>query len=615
MCGIIGYCGRRNTREVLLAGLKRLEYRGYDSSGIAVGIKDGVSDASLAVVRRVGKLNNLFDAVAKTDWMHDAGFGIGHTRWATHGEVSEANSHPHTDCTGKIAIVHNGIIENYQRLKDRLSAAGHKFKSETDSEVIAHLLEESWDGDLVTSMQTILPMLRGTYGIIAMHSSAPGALCGVRNGSPLVLGIGKGETFLASDVGALAGHAESVVYLDDGEIVSMNADGFNIIGKDFNAVEKKRHVVDVDDADFEKNGFAHFMLKEIFEQPESIARGMAGRLDIAGATGKLGGLNMDDDALRAIHRVIIIGAGTSYFAAGIGAHLLGSVAGVSARAELSSEVVCGDVVVEPRTLYFAVSQSGETADTLSALRELKRKGARVLGICNTVGSTIARETDGGVYIHSGPEIAVASTKAFTSQITILAIFTLIMARLRSMTDAQGKEFICALRSIPGKIREILSKDPEIKALAEKYSKRSNFMFLGRGICLPAAYEGALKLKEISYIHAEGIAAGELKHGPISLIDEKMPCLFLVPNDAFIEKNISNMKEVKARKGKIIAVSTVGNPDVATVADDVIEVPQIMPVLAPFLMIIPIQLFAYHSAVLLGRDVDQPRNLAKSVTVE
>jgi len=610
MCGIIGYCGPRDTKEILLAGLKRLEYRGYDSSGIAVGTKSGV-----VVVRRAGRLDKLEAAVAETAALDGAGYGIGHTRWATHGGVSEANSHPHADCAGKIAIVHNGIIENYQRLKDRLIAAGHVFRSETDSEVIAHLLEEHWNGDLTEAMQSVLPLLRGTYGIIAMHVDAPGVLCGARRGSPLIIGVGHGETFLASDVGAIAGRAEGVVYLNDGEIAAISDNGFDIVSGDSVGVERRAAGIELGDSDFEKNGFPHFMLKEIFEQPESVARAMAGRLDDGAATGKLGGLNMDDDALRAVKRVVIIGAGTSYFAGRIGAHFLESLAGVPAEAELSSEMAYRDMLVDPNALYFAVSQSGETADTLIALRELKRKGAKVMGICNAVGSTIARETDGGVYIHSGPEIAVASTKAFTSQITVFALFALIMARLRGMSDVKGQEFVAALRSLPDKMRQTLALDSNMKSLAEKYSSCQNFMYLGRGLCAAAACEGALKLKEISYIHAEGMAAGELKHGPISLVTGDMPSLFLIPDDGLADKNISSMKEVKARGGKVIAIASAGLPGVAAVADDVVEVPPALSVLAPFLMIIPMQLFAYHMAVILGRDVDRPRNLAKSVTVE
>ncbi|MCL1892038.1 MAG: glutamine--fructose-6-phosphate transaminase (isomerizing) [Alphaproteobacteria bacterium] len=612
MCGIVGYCGVKNTSEILLGGLRRLEYRGYDSSGIAVS-----GENSIIVVRRVGKLNNLTEAVAESSLATDnkASFGIGHTRWATHGEVSEENSHPHTDCTGKIAVVHNGIIENFSGLKDRLIANGHKFKSQTDSEVIAHLLEEAWNGDLNAAIHAVLPMLRGTYGIIAMHADAPGVLVGARCGSPLVLGIGDNEMFLASDPGALTRHAKKVVYLDDGEIVSITADGFNITDGKNRDIKKTADNIEFRNDDFEKGDFPHFMLKEIFEQPESIKRGTTGRLDLAASTGKLGGLNMTEDELRAIRRVVIVGAGTSYFAGCIGANFLESMAGVPARAELASEICYKNIIVEPDSMYFVVSQSGETADTLIALRELKRKGARVLGICNAVGSTIARETDGGVYIHSGPEIAVASTKAFTSQITAFAIFAAIMARLREMTSVQGDAFIKAFSAIPALIKETLELDSTIAKLAEKYCNYPNFIFLGRGICLPVAREGALKLKEISYIHAEGIGAGELKHGTISLISEAMPSMFLVPNDGLREKNISSMKEVKARKGRVIAICTAGDTEARDIADDVIEVPETLPILAPFLMIIPLQLFAYHSALKLGRDVDQPRNLAKSVTVE
>lgn len=607
MCGIVGYCGPRSVSEVLIEGLKRLEYRGYDSAGICVGEKNG-----LKVIKRVGKLKNLAEALPEKPFGKN---GIAHTRWATHGGVTEENAHPHMDCAGKIAVVHNGIIENYQQLKDKLAAAGHTFKSQTDTEVIVHLIEDAFEGDLTKAVKKVLPMLKGTYGIIVMHADTPDVLVGARNGSPLILGVGEKEMFLASDVSALVSYTKQVVYINDREIITITPNGFSITDIENNNIQKDVNTVDFETGGFEKNGFAHFMLKEIFEQPESIKRGMAGRLNPSESTGKLGGLNMTNAQLLNIERVVIVGSGTSYFAGAVGAYLLETIARVPARVELSSEICYKNIIVEKNTLYFVVSQSGETADTLFALRELKRKGAHVLGICNAVGSTIARETDGGVYIHSGPEIAVASTKAFTSQLTAFAIFTLIMARIRNMSVGEGNAFIEAFNRIPVLIQEILETDGKIKKLAEKYHTYTNFMFMGRGICYPVAMEGALKLKEISYIHAEGIGAGELKHGSIALVNEQMPSMFLVPEDGLREKNISNMKEVKARHGKIIAVCVKGDKDVAGVADDVIEVPETIPALYPFLMVVPMQLFAYHCALLLKRDVDQPRNLAKSVTVE
>ena len=607
MCGIFGYCGGKKASEILIEGLKRLEYRGYDSSGICVG-----NGSKFSVYKRVGKIKVLADTLPEKPFGHN---GIAHTRWATHGGVTEANAHPHTDCNEKIAIVHNGIIENYQQLKDKLLVKGHKFKSETDSEVIAHLIEEVFNGDLTKAIKQVLPMLKGTYGLIAMHVDCPDVLVGARNGSPLILGIGNNEMFLASDVNAMVAYTKQVVYLNDKEIVTVTPDGFTTSDVQDNAIHKDITMVETDGESFDKQGYNHFMMKEIAEQTEAIKRGMVGRLNVDEATGHLGGLNMDNAQLLDVERIVLVAAGTSYYAGMTASYLIENLVRIPARVELASELRYKNIIVEKNTLYFVISQSGETADTLFALRELQRKGAHVLGICNAVGSTIARETDGGVYIHSGPEIAVASTKAFTSQLTALYIFTLLMARIRHLSFEQGKEFINAFNELPALIEEILSADDKIEQIADKYYKSQSFMFLGRGINYPVAMEGALKLKEISYIHAEGFGAGELKHGPIALINEQTPSFFLVPDDALRDKNISNMKEVKARGGKIIAVCTNGDDEVKEIADDVIEVPKIMPCFYPFLLVVPLQLFAYHCAVKLGRDVDQPRNLAKSVTVE
>ena len=607
MCGIFGYCGNKKASEILIEGLKRLEYRGYDSSGICVG-----NGSKFSVYKRVGKIKVLADSLPEESFGHN---GIAHTRWATHGGVTEANAHPHTDCNEKIAIVHNGIIENYQQLKDKLSAKGHKFKSETDSEVIAHLIEEVFDGDLTKAVKQVLPMLKGTYGLIAMHVDCPDVLVGARNGSPLILGIGNNEMFLASDVNAMVAYTKQVVYLNDKEIVTVTPDGFTTSDVQDNTIHKDITTVEIDGESFDKQGYDHFMMKEIAEQTEAIKRGMVGRLNVDEATGHLGGLNMGNAQLLDVERIVLVAAGTSYYAGMTASYLIENLVRIPAHVELASELRYKNIIVEKNTLYFVISQSGETADTLFALRELQRKGAHVLGICNAVGSTIARETDGGVYIHSGPEIAVASTKAFTSQLTALYIFTLLMARIRHLSFEQGREFINAFNELPALIEEILSADDKIEQIADKYYKSQNFMFMGRGINYPVAMEGALKLKEISYIHAEGFGAGELKHGPIALINEQTPSFFLVPDDALRDKNISNMKEVKARGGKIIAVCTKGDDEVKEIADDVIEVPKIMPCFYPFLLVVPLQLFAYHCAVKLGRDVDQPRNLAKSVTVE
>ncbi len=607
MCGIFGYCGNRKASEILIEGLKRLEYRGYDSSGICVG-----TGQEFSVFKRVGKIKVLADSLPESPFGHN---GIAHTRWATHGGVTEANAHPHTDCSKKIAIVHNGIIENYQSLKEKLIEKGHKFTSETDSEVIAHLIEEVFTGDLTKAVKQVLPMLKGTYGLIVMHTDCPDILVGARNGSPLILGIGNNEMFLASDVNAMVAYTKQVVYLNDKEIVTVTPTGFTTSDVQDNMIQKDITTIQMDGESFDKQGYDHFMMKEIAEQSDAIKRGMVGRLNFDEAMGHLGGLNMTNAELLDIEHIVLVAAGTSSYAGMVASYLIEELARIPARVELASELRYKNIIVQKNTLYFVISQSGETADTLFALRELQRKGAHVLGICNAVGSTIARETDGGVYIHSGPEISVASTKAFTSQLTALYIFTLLMARIRHLSFEQGKEFISAFNALPALIDEIVATDSKIERIADKYYKSQNFMFMGRGINYPVAMEGALKLKEISYIHAEGFGAGELKHGPIALINEQTPSLFLVPDDALRDKNISNMKEVKARGGKIIAVCTQGDDEVKAIADDVIEVPKIMQCFYPFLLVVPLQLFAYHCAVKLGRDVDQPRNLAKSVTVE
>jgi len=528
MCGIIGYCGPKSTEKILIEGLKRLEYRGYDSAGICV-----LSDGELVLSKKKGKIRDLQPHIPKG---LRGSCGIGHTRWATHGEVNDTNAHPHTDCRGRIAVVHNGIIENFATLKEKLISEGHEFFSETDSEVIPHLVEKYYAGDLEEAVKEALSLIKGTYGIVCMHSEQPDLLIGARQGSPLVLGIGDGEMFLASDVTAIISHTRQVVYLEDGDLLN-------------------------------------------------------------------------------IERVRIVAAGTSLHAGTVGMYLLESVARIPCTVEISSELRYRNPIVERNTLHFVVSQSGETADTLYAMRELHRKGATVLGICNVVGSTIARESDGGVYIHSGPEIAVASTKAFTSQITVLYLFTLLLSRMRDMSFEAGQEFIQNLQSIPARIETILSRAKGIEALAKKYCRYRDFLFLGRGINYPVAMEGALKLKEISYIHAEGYSAAELKHGPIALIGEDTPSVFLVPDDGLREKVISNIKEVKSRRGRVIAVAVEGDEMIGEIADDVIEVPRVKECFYPLVMVVPLQLFAYYCAVELGRDVDQPRNLAKSVTVE
>ena len=607
MCGIIGYCGPKPAAPILVEGLKRLEYRGYDSAGICVG-----NERALHLIKKKGKLQELRQAVP--DDMSGT-YGIGHTRWATHGEVNDTNAHPHFDADGSIAIVHNGIIENYSALREKLEDEGFTFRSETDSEVIAYLMGTLYEGDLEKALKRTCRILKGTYGIVAMHKDEPGLLIGVRNGSPLVLGIGEHEMLLGSDVTAMLAHTKQVIYLEDGEVVRLTADTYRTTDLRDRDVDKKVDYITWELDEIEKDNHRYYMEKEIFEQPESILRAMQGRLDRDSATAHLGGLNMTNRELLEVQRIKLVAAGTSYHAGMVATYLIENIARIPCTAELASELRYRNPIVERNSIYFAISQSGETADTLYAMRELQRKGARVLGICNVVGATIPRESDGGVYIHSGPEIAVASTKAFTSQLTALYLFALLIARMRDMSYEQGLVFIDALEAVPEQVRAILERHAEVEALAKKYAHAEDFLFLGRGINYPVALEGALKLKEISYIHAEGYSAAEIKHGPIALINESTPSLVIIPDDGLREKVISNMKEIKARKGPVIALAVEGDHDVAAIADDVIFVPRAHEWVYPFLMMIPLQLFAYYCALELGRDVDQPRNLAKSVTVE
>jgi glucosamine--fructose-6-phosphate aminotransferase (isomerizing) len=607
MCGIVGYAGPRRATPILLEGLKRLEYRGYDSAGIAVG-----DEGKLWVVKKIGKIAALRAVVPKE---LPGSWGIGHTRWATHGGVTDANAHPHLDAAGKIAVVHNGIIENYRSLREMLEHEGVAFRSETDSEVIPNLVAKFYDGDLEAAVKEALDCVEGTYGIAVIHADRPGLIIGARNGSPLVVGVGEGEMFLASDVTAMIAHTRQVVYIEDGEVVVVDAAGYRTTDRHDRPVEKKVDEVTWELGAMEKAGYPCYMEKEIFEQPESIARAISGRLERETASAKLGGLNLDRAALRAVNRVRVIAAGTSWHAGLVGCQLLESVARIPAAAEVASELRYRNPVVERDALWFAVSQSGETADSLYAMREIQRKGGRVLGVCNVVGSTIARESDGGVYVHSGPEIAVASTKAFTSQLAVFYLVTLLMARMRDMSQQDGLRFLEALEAVPAQIQRILATRDLVQRVAKKYSKAKDFLFLGRGLLYPIALEGALKLKEISYIHAEGYAAGEIKHGPIALVSPEAPSLFLVPDDHLREKTISNIKEIKARGGPVIAVGVEGDEELRAIVDDFIPVPKADPRFYPFLMIVPLQLFAYFCALDLGRDVDQPRNLAKSVTVE
>ena len=609
MCGIIGCVTKdRDIVPVLLEGLKRVEYRGYDSAGIAV-----VNDGDLGVRKVEGKMDGLVALLERSPVSGST--GIAHTRWATHGEPSEANAHPQTDATGKLAIVHNGIVENYRSLRRSLEADGHVFESETDTEVLAHLIGTYYQGDLESAVRAALAKVRGAYGMAVIHADEPGVLVGARNGSPLVLGIGKGTYYVASDVAAIVRHTRDVVYLDDLEVVVATPDGFSTTTLEDEMVTKDVEKVTWNIDTIEKDGFPHFMLKEIFEQERTVRDAVRGRLIEAAGDAFLGGLREHRGSLTAATRIIIIACGTSWHAGLIGEYMFEGLARISAEVEYASEFRYRNPVIGPGDIVIVMSQSGETIDTLAAMNEAQRRGAIVLGVVNVVGSTIARQSDGGVYTHAGLEIGVASTKAFTSQLMVLAAIALTVGRARSVSMIEGRRIVRAMQAIPGQIGEILAGHEAIKEIASRYAKHSNFLYLGRGYNFPVALEGALKLKEISYIHAEGYPAAEMKHGPIALIDESMPVVVIAPQDAFYEKILSNMQEVKARGGRIIAVTTQGDDQVEKLADDVIEVPRTLPHLTPILSVVPLQLLAYYIAVERGCHVDQPRNLAKSVTVE
>ena len=541
--------------------------------------------------------------------------GIAHTRWATHGEPSEVNAHPQTDASGRLAVVHNGIVENYRSLRRSLEEDGHVFSSETDTEVLAHLIGTYYEGNLEAAVRAALSRVRGAYGIAVIHADEPGVLVGARNGSPLVLGIGRGTYYVASDVAAIVRHTRDVVYLDDLEVVVATPEGFSTTTLEDELVTKDVEKITWNIDTIEKNGFPHFMLKEIFEQERTVQDAVRGRLVEAAGDAFLGGLREHRRSLVAANRIVIIACGTSWHAGLIGEYMLEDVARVSAEVEYASEFRYRNPVIGPGDVVIVLSQSGETIDTLAAMNEAQRRGAIVLGVVNVVGSTIARQSDGGVYTHAGLEIGVASTKAFTSQLMVLAAVALTIGRARSVSVTEGREIVRAMRAIPGQIREILAGSEAIREIALTYAKHSNFLYLGRGYNFPVALEGALKLKEISYIHAEGYPAAEMKHGPIALIDESMPVVVIAPQDAFYEKILSNMQEVKARGGRILAITSQGDDQVKNMADDVIEIPRTLPHLTPILSVIPLQLLAYHIAVERGCNVDQPRNLAKSVTVE
>jgi glutamine---fructose-6-phosphate transaminase (isomerizing) len=608
MCGIIGYIGNRSATGLLLEGLKRMEYRGYDSAGVAVMNGNGVETRKAA-----GKISQLERALASSPVHGET--GIGHTRWATHGVPNEGNAHPHTDCKGRIAVVHNGIIENSGTLKQGLQARGHKFTSDTDTEVIAHLIEEAFDGNLEDAVIEALWQIEGTYGIAVVSSLDPDKIVAARKGSPLLIGLGNGEYYVASDVSAILAHTREVVYLDDGDVAILTRDGYTVLNQRAQQLERRVSKIDWDLDQIERGGFDHFMLKEIFEQPATVENCMRGRLLPEQGTSKLGGLNMTDEELLRFDNILITACGTSWHSALIGEHMLESLARIPVEVEYASELRYRNPIVTDRTLCIVISQSGETADTLAAMREAKARGARTYGIVNVVGSTIARESDGGIYVHAGPEIGVASTKAFTSQIIALLLFTLKLARLRTLSMVDGKEIIQEMQALPEKIKNILDRAGDIEQIAEEFKQAQNFLYLGRGYSFPTALEGALKLKEISYIHAEGYPAAEMKHGPIALIDEKMPVVFITPHDSVFDKVVSNVQEVKARGGRVIAITTRDEDALEGKLDYEFRIPETKDMLTPVLASVPLQLLAYYIAVKRGTNVDQPRNLAKSVTVE
>ncbi|PWJ66279.1 glucosamine--fructose-6-phosphate aminotransferase (isomerizing) [Fibrobacter sp. UWB15] len=608
MCGIVGYIGQNEALPILVGGLKKLEYRGYDSSGVAL-----IEDGNIETVRASGKIAALEDKL-KTKPLHGH-IGIAHTRWATHGAPTEQNAHPHQSFDGKISIVHNGIIENYAILKKKLQAEGVEFKSETDTEVVAHLIARYYKGNLKDAVLKAISKIEGTFGLAVICKDEPGTMIGARRGSPLILGIGQNEFYLASDVSAIIMHTQKVVYLDDNDIVEIKEDGYNLLNTNSQPVQHEVQDVEFDADAIAKGGFAHFMLKEIFEQPEVLRNTMRGRLLYAEGNAKLAGLDTNIRELRNINRIIITACGTSYYAGMVGEYMIEDLAGVPVEVEYASEFRYRNPIIKPGTLVLAISQSGETADTLAALKEAQQKGATALAICNGVGSTIARTSDGGVYLHAGPEIGVASTKAFTSQVTVLAMIALLLGRQRRLSFEAGSDIVKAMQELPELVEQTLKLSDQIAGIANKYVKANNFLYLGRHFNYPVAMEGALKLKEISYIHAEGYPAAEMKHGPIALIDENMPVVVIAPKDALFDKVISNVREIKARGGKVIAISTADCHPLDEIADHLITVPKTIPMLMPIVTCVPLQLLAYHIAVLRGNDVDQPRNLAKSVTVE
>jgi glucosamine--fructose-6-phosphate aminotransferase (isomerizing) len=610
MCGIVGYIGSKNCVPILIGGLKRLEYRGYDSAGIGI-----INNQQSLVVKNKGKVSLLEDKLE--DMNLSSNIGIGHTRWATHGIPNEINAHPHCNEDNTLFLIHNGIIENYQVLKKGLANFGYKFKSETDSEILVHLIDNfiKKGYDLTKSVQFALHEVEGTYGLAVVYSKEPDKIIAARKGSPLVVGIGEGENFIASDVSAILAHTKQVIYLEDGEIAVIKKDSFTAKTIQDDEIEKEIHEITMTLDEIDRGGYAHFMLKEIMEQPETLRNSIRGRILDEEGSSILGGLTDVVNKLVDSKRIIITACGTSWHAGLVGEYMFEQFCRIPTEVEYASEFRYRNPIIEKDDAIFFISQSGETADTLAAMREAKMKGALVLGICNAVGSSIARETNAGVYTHAGPEIGVASTKAFTSQLTVLALITLLIARRKNLSRVDGKQIADQLKSLPEKIETILKLNDMIEAIAEEFKDASNFLYLGRGYNFPVALEGALKLKEISYIHAEGYPAAEMKHGPIALIDENMPVVFIAPKDSTYDKIVSNIQEVKARGGRTIAIASEDDHEIDDLVDYSIKIPNTIRMLMPILTVIPLQLLAYHIAVKKGLNVDQPRNLAKSVTVE
>jgi len=613
MCGIVGYIGEKNALPILLQGLRRLEYRGYDSAGIA--LKDG---QNINRIRSVGKIEALSSKMNQGN--HGETIGIAHTRWATHGGVTEQNAHPHFDQSKKLVLVHNGIIENYRELKKEFPT--HIFESETDSEILAHVIGSEFEKESEKTPESLrratergLLRVHGTYGIVLLHSDVENCIIAARKGSPLVVGFGENEYFVASDATPLLPYTKKVIYLDDGEIAQITNKSFDLFSLDDTSVKKEIEEILWNAEEAEKQGYEHFMLKEIHDQPTVFLDAIRGRYDMKEGMSHLGGINMTDDEMRSIKRIILIACGTASYAAQVGKYAFERLTGIPTEVDVASEFRYRDPIIDEHTLVFGISQSGETADTLAALREAKRKGAFVRGIVNVVGSTIARETDGGTYIHAGPELSVASTKAYTNMIAILLLYALQFGRLRRVTVATGERLLTALQEVPEKMMEIFEQKENIKEIAEKYKNYKDFFFLGRGINFPVALEGSLKLKEISYIHSEAYPGGEMKHGPIALLSADFPVFALLTKNQLYEKMRSNIEEVRARGAKVILIANIGDERAKEIADDVIYVPETMELVEPLLNTIPLQLFAYYVAIGLGRNVDRPRNLAKSVTVE